>query len=223
MAQRHALLVIGGDAPRRHVLPTLGNVDVVICADSGFDHALALDLVPHVVIGDMDSIVDVDRARAHGSHIVEARPDKDFTDTELALAHALADGATELTVLWGGGDRFDHVLGVLAALAAPDLARLDRLTAWVGDDRMHIVHGGRRARFGTEVGRTVSLVPLAGSAHGVTTTGLRWALDDASLEGSRARGVSNIAVADTVSVSVRSGCVSVVLPAVSIESIAPQK
>ncbi|MBU3690011.1 MAG: thiamine diphosphokinase [Acidimicrobiales bacterium mtb01] len=212
MDQRHALLVIGGDAPRRHALDGIEPVDVIICADSGFDHALGLDLVPHVVIGDMDSIADVDRARAHGSRIVEAHPDKDFTDTELALAHALADGATSLTVLWGGGDRFDHVLGVLAALAAPDLGRLERLTAWVGDDRMHIVHGGRQVRFTTEVGRTVSLVPLAGSAHGVTTTGLRWTLENASLEGSRARGVSNVAVAETVNVSVASGCVGVVLP-----------
>jgi len=223
MKRRHALLVIGGDAPRRHALPTIGTVDVVICADSGFDHALALDLTPHVVIGDMDSIVDIDRARAHGSHVVEAHPDKDFTDTELALAHALTDGATELTVLWGGGDRFDHVLGVLAALAAPDLARLDRLTAWVGDDRMHIVHGGRRVQFTIEAGRTVSLVPLAGSAHGVTTSGLRWALDDATLEGSRARGVSNVSVADIVSVSVDSGCVSVVLPAPSNDSTILEK
>jgi thiamine pyrophosphokinase len=212
MAPRHALLVIGGDAPRRHALDAIEPVDVVICADSGFDHALALDLVPNVVIGDMDSIADVDRARAHGSRVVEAHPDKDFTDTELALAHALADGATALTVLWGGGDRFDHVLGVLAALAAPDLGRLDRLTAWVGDDRMHIVHGGRHVRFATEIGRTVSLVPLAGSALGVTTTGLRWTLDNASLEGSRARGVSNLAVEPMVSVSVGSGCVGVVLP-----------
>ena len=69
----------------------------------------------------------------------------------------------------------------------------------------------------------MSLVPLAGSAHGVTTKGLRWALDDATLEGSRARGVSNVSVADIVSVSVDSGCVSVVLPAPSNDSTILEK
>lgn len=212
MAQRHTLLVIGGDRPRRRALDAIGPVDVIICADSGFDHALALDLTPHVVIGDMDSIADVERARNFGSRLVEARPDKDSTDTELALAHAMADGATSLTVLWGGGDRFDHVLGVLAALAAPELARLDRLVAWVGDDVMHVVHAGQRAEFATSLGRVVSLIPLAGSAHGVTTTGLRWALEAATLHGSRARGVSNETTDRTVSVTVREGCVAVIVP-----------
>jgi thiamine pyrophosphokinase len=211
--RRHVLLVAGGDPPRSETLGAIRDVDLVICADSGLDHALALGLVPHVVIGDMDSVdpTSLDEARRLGISIVVASPDKDVTDTELAIAHAIGADARSLTVL-AGGDRIDHVLGILAAVAHSDLSSLDYVTVHLGADVMHIVHGGRSVSLLLEIGTTLSLLPLAGDAHGVTTSGLRWALTNETLRGSTARGVSNLTSHDTVSVSVEAGVLAVVVP-----------
>lgn len=209
----HVLLVIGGDRPRAEAIPP-GDIDHVVCADSGLDHALAVGLTPHVVIGDMDSVsaTALDEARRRAVDVVTASTDKDLTDTELGIAHALESGARSITVLAGGGDRFDHILGTLAAVAHPRLAVLDRIAVHLGADRIVVVHGGRSVSLELASGTTVSLVPLAGPAHGVTTTGLRWPLKDDVLHGSAARGVSNETIDQEISVSVDQGVLAVVIP-----------
>ena len=209
----HVLLVIGGDPPRAEAIPQ-GAVDQVVCADSGLDHALAIGLAPHVVIGDMDSVsaTALDEARRRAVDVVTASTDKDLTDTELGIAHALQSGARSLTLLAGGGDRFDHILGTLAAVAHPRLAMLDRIAVHLGVDLISVVHGGRSVSLELASGTTVSLVPLAGPAHGVTTTGLRWPLNDDVLHGSAARGVSNEAIDREISVSVDQGVLAIVIP-----------
>lgn len=214
MEHRHALVVIGGDGPDPAILARLDPVDLVIGADSGFDHAVALGLEPHVVIGDMDSIdpIALARARRDGVSVIERSPDKDETDTELALRHAVESGASAITVLAGRGDRLDHVLGVFAALAAPHLDPVRSLGAWIGSDRVHVARPTRAFVGRVRIGTTVSLVPLAGDAHGVTTHGLRWGLADETLSSTSARGVSNLATADDVRVTLRGGALAVVVP-----------
>ncbi|MFM8562567.1 MAG: thiamine diphosphokinase [Acidimicrobiia bacterium] len=210
---RRFLVVLGGHPPVLTSLADHHPIVTIVCADSGLDHALALGLRPDVVIGDFDSATP--DALAHGAsmniEVISAPTDKDRTDTELALALAQERGATEIDVLWGGGDRFDHVLGVVAAMAGPGLATIGHLRLHVGRDLLHIVHGPRRFATDFAKGTIVSLIPIAGSARGVTTTGLRWNLSDETLWAHGARGVSNIAIG-AVTVAVDSGVLAVVVP-----------
>ncbi|MBM3827496.1 MAG: thiamine diphosphokinase [Actinobacteria bacterium] len=209
----HVLLVIGGSAPNPLVLRHVISFDRVVCADSGVDHARALGLIPNLVIGDMDSISDDARswAAAEGASFAITDRDKDRTDTELALAAIASMHPRAVTVLWGGGNRIDHVLGVMAALAEPALSPIERLGLWVADDLVHFLHGPRAFDVGRAVGTTLSLVPITGPAHGVVTSGLRWDLRDETLLSQRARGVSNI-VAGPTRISLRSGVLAVVIP-----------
>ena len=59
---------------------------VVIAADGALDHALAAGLEPAGLVGDLDSISDAGLdGRAQHATIQRHDPDKDHTDTELAL------------------------------------------------------------------------------------------------------------------------------------------
>lgn len=49
----HNLVVIGGKAPSQFDIKK--QYDKIICADSGYDVALAYNLEPTVVVGDFDS------------------------------------------------------------------------------------------------------------------------------------------------------------------------
>lgn len=212
--RQHTIVVTGGFAPDPRALDRLARVDHVVCADSGFDHALSLGLDVDLLVGDLDSISDAGRAAAEalGVEIVVAAPDKDLTDTELALAAGAARGATSITVLTGGGDRLDHVLGVTAALANDELAHLDLVDAWIGLDHLVIARPRRPVELELDPGSLVSLVPLDGSAHGVRTSGLRWPLHGETLRADRARGVSNEVVGGALSVHLDAGVLAVIVP-----------
>jgi thiamine pyrophosphokinase len=209
-----AIVVIGGSPPDPRTLRHLPRVDQVVCADSGFDHAVALGLDVDLLVGDMDSISPAGRrlAATQGVTVVEVDPDKDLTDTELALVAAASRGATSITLMTGGGDRLDHLLGVVAALTHDELMHLDHLEAWIGCDRLLVARPGRPVMLNLAPGSVVSLLPLAGAAHGVDTSGLQWPLAGDTLRADRARGVSNRTVEGEVSITVGSGALAVIVP-----------
>ena len=111
----HALIVIGGDRPDPRALQHITPKTVVICADSGLDHALSLGLTPDIFLGDMDSVSSTGLLTSQQAtwKVITYDPLKDQTDTELALQYASSQGYENITLLWGSGDRIDHVLGVV--------------------------------------------------------------------------------------------------------------
>ena len=209
-----AVVVIGGDPPDRRVLGELPARYRVICADSGLDHALRLGLSPDVLIGDMDSVdhSNLVRAKDGACTIIEHSADKDFTDTELALEYATQSGFRHLTLVWGGGDRIDHVLGVMAALAHARLAAFDSVRAWISADRIDVLRAGRSLIADHDVGTTISLMTLGANNAAVTTRGLKWDLHGDVLTGDRARGVSNLVSRSPCSIHCQTGIVAVISP-----------
>jgi thiamine pyrophosphokinase len=144
--------------------------------------------------------------------VITYDPLKDQTDTELALQYACTHGFTEITLLWGSGDRIDHVLGVLAALSHESLRLTQKLVAWIGADRVEVLHAPRSYNDQVLVGTTVSLMPLGTPATGVTTTGLQWNLSHEDLVPQSSRGVSNIAVLSNININIEFGVLALVYP-----------
>lgn len=209
----HAVVVIGGSAPSARVVAHLPPDAFVVSADSGLDHTYDLGLAVDLVVGDLDSVTDAALARAErdGTPIERHPTDKDATDTELALDAALGRGADAITLVGGGGDRLDHLLGTLAVLCAPRLAEC-AVEAWVGDAWVGVVHGPGLIELTGLPGEYVSLIPTVGPALGVRTEGLRWRLDGGALHPASARGISNELVDTTASVFVDVGVLLVVRP-----------
>ncbi len=122
-----ALVVSGGIPPDAAEVGPLPAGAFVIAADSGLDHAAALGLSVDVLVGDLDSATApaVRAAEAAGVQIERHPVNKEATDLELALEHALAIGARRVTVVSGGGGlRLDHHLAELVLLAATRFAPL---------------------------------------------------------------------------------------------------
>ena len=211
MATSHTLIFIGGDPPHPNVRQHLPNDAFVIAADSGYAHAIAMGFVPNELVGDMDSISAVDLTDAHDSNVLitEYPTDKDLTDTEIAIASALARQSTHITVVSGGGDRFDHVLGMVHSLAS--CAGTVDTTLFIGTARVSYVSYTKEFQLNTQPGDIVSLIPLGGD-NTVTTTGLQWELDHDTLQSFASRGVSNIATSESVSISVTDGLLAVIQP-----------
>ena len=211
MATRHTLIFIGGDPPHPNVRQHLPADAFIIAADSGYAHAIAMGFVPSELVGDMDSITAVDLSDARDSNILISQfpTDKDLTDTEIAITSAIARQSTHITVVSGGGDRFDHVLGMVHSLASCALT-VDT-TLLIGTARVSYTTYTKEFRITTQPGDTISLIPIGGAAT-VTTTGLQWELDNDTLQSFASRGVSNIATGESVSISVTDGSLAVIEP-----------
>jgi thiamine pyrophosphokinase len=145
-----------------------------------------------LVIGDMDSLSGEDRAvlEARGCQFVVHPRAKDETDLELALTHAVGEGAEDIVVLAAFGGRFDHTLANVLLLTMP---QLERVSVRFVDDQQQVilVRGNRSATVEGEPGDLVSLLPLGGDVFGVRTTGLAWALEGDTVRFGFSRGVSN--------------------------------
>ena len=190
----------------------LDDADLVVAADGG---AASLDLLgrrPDLLVGDLDSADAslVERLQASGVRVERHPADKEASDTELAVTAALDAGATAVVVLGGlGGDRLDHELANLLLLADPALAPSDvRIVR--GRTRLRALHAARPLALDGAVGDLVTLLPVGGDAHGVTTDGLRWPLSGATLRLGRSRGLSNQVVEAPASVRIGEGTLLVV-------------
>lgn len=215
MASRQALIFIGGDAPHANALAyTLTDADpdaLIIAADSGWEYAIAAGKTPHLLIGDMDSIdpQHLNDARSRDVDIIEHSPDKDHTDTELALQLAQSLQYDNIHVITGGGDRFDHVLAMVHALV--NFTNDATVTAHIGQSFVRIATPKESTTIATHVGATISLIPLGGHAKGVTTTGLKWNLTRSTLKSFESRGVSNVATASDITVHIRTGILAIII------------
>lgn len=187
----HIVIVTGASPLPRHVVDLVDESAIVLAADGGLDLARAAGLHPSGLIGDLDSISPEGRAWAESNATVTTHAsDKDQTDTELTLAFA-ADMQPERLTLIGGGDRLDHTLAALGALAAPNLTGIPMLDAWWDGQHVDVLHGPSRRVLHLEGGSTLSLLALGGLCRTVHLRGVRWTLDGHDLDPVVGLGVSN--------------------------------
>lgn len=218
-----ALILADGDAPARAELDLAwpgwdAQVGLVIAADGGARHANRLGVTIDGWVGDGDSLDPEGMAalRAAGVSIERARPDKDESDTELAVLEALRRGADGVLIVGGlGGTRIDHALANIGLLAMVELAH-GRAALLDAGARISLVRAPgpdgvpvQRALPG-RTGDLVSLLPLGSGVTGVTTDGLAFPLVDEPLPAGPARGLSNVRTSPDASVTVRAGLLLVV-------------
>ena len=201
-----AIVVAHGDVlPSDRALITAD--DYLVAADGG---AFALErwkILPHLIVGDMDSLGDagVERLAKQGIAVAKFSAAKDESDLELAVAQAIEVGATEVVLLGAlGGDRLDHETANLLLLADPGYDGV-RLEARRGALRIRPLRGEGSLRLSGPAGAVVTLLPVNGDAEGVTTEGLRFPLRDETLRFGRARGLSNEVASLPATVKLRKG------------------
>lgn len=210
-ASDNVIVVTGGDPVDPAHLDELPAGALVIAADSGIEHALAVGLRIDVAVGDFDSVAPAAlQAAADAGALVERHPEaKDETDLELALDAAVARGATVVYVLGGHGGRLDHLLANALLLASPRYSHLS-LVARMGAARVTVVRGEATLR--GCVGDLVTLLAVGGAAEGVTTQGLRFPLHDEVLHPGSTRGVSNELGEPAATVRVAAGVLLAIQP-----------
>jgi len=184
--------------------------DLLIGADGGAQHILALGRQPHFVVGDLDSLpaATVEELAAAAVAIERHPAQKDQTDLELAIECALRQAVDTVILVGALGGRLDQTLANLLILAQrPWPVPLYLIE---GDQVATVLRGPGRLALHGAAGATVSAIPLSAAVTGITYRGLAYPLHDATLTLGSTRGVSNVLAAPTATIEVASGLLLVV-------------
>lgn len=198
-----AVLFVNGECknPKRLKLEAH---DYLIAVDGGMQHLNHLALTPHLIIGDMDSIdpLDLQSMLAKGVEVEHFPPQKDQTDLELAIDFVLQKGFKRILFIAALGGRFDQSLANLFLLTREDLKDIN-VCMQDGQESVFLIR--REAHIQTLPGDRISLLPLCAPVIGISTKGLRYPLKDENLFPQKTRGISNEALANKVSINIKSG------------------
>ena len=178
--------------------------DLIICADGGYDALIYTSIVPDIVIGDFDSLKSIVPKEIE---VVKYPTDKDKTDLEICIDYALDRGCDTIFMMGALGGRIDHTIGSLCAMkyvlehgASPMILN--------GKSRIYLIDG--EIEITREKFDYVSLIPCTDKVTGITTTGLKYELNNDVLLKSNSLGISNEFYNNTATIKVESGLLYVI-------------
>ena len=205
-----AFIFANGEFCQQDTSLPIQNDDLIIAADGGSSHCVALDLRPHLLIGDLDSVdkKTLNDWSSKGVEIVRYSRDKDQTDLELALIYAQDQQVTEIFVYGASGGRLDMTIGNLTLLAHPILQI--PITLICGFEEVHLLRDGESLILDGQSGDILSLIPLQPGESIVTTDGLQYPLSSGVLEFGYTKGISNRLVADQARIDLEHGLLAVI-------------
>jgi thiamine pyrophosphokinase len=188
-----ALILVNGELYRPDVLRSrirTETFDLVLGADRGAHYANTLYVALDVVIGDLDSLTDLERQDIGNPRFITYPTEKNETDLELALRYAKKQGADNIVLVGVMGGRMDMTIGNILLITHENLSSC-RVEVWHGEQTGWVIKPPGEYIPGYP-GDTVSLIPLSGNALGITTEGLKYPLKDEELTFGSVRGISNL-------------------------------
>ena len=156
---------------------------LIICADGGLKHLEKKGIVPHVIMGDFDSLGYVPK----GENIFVFPSEKDDSDVCMAIKYGFEKGYKSFVIYGGFGGRFDHTFGNIQLLSYI-AERGGR--GWIFGDKTAItaIKDGEISVSGKGY---ISVFSLSEKCFGVTIKNLKYTLENAELTNTFPLGLSN--------------------------------
>lgn len=181
--------------------------DYVIAVDGALELVDRLALPIHCLVGDFDTVSEGLLKKYKGKeklYVEQHIPEKDETDTELALRIAMEKNAADITIVGATGGRLDHFLGNLHILLQPLRRNIPcfLLDPW---NRIRLVE--EYCAFSEEdaFGTYISFLPFTDEVQDVSLIGFKYPLDHACLKKGNTLGVSNERIASRAEVRLGKG------------------
>lgn len=192
---KRSIIVSGGDIYFDFALSFLNEKECsfLIGADRGIHFLRQAGKTPTHIVGDFDSSEAEDLEYFKENAQVQVHtypPEKDDTDTQIAVKLALELKSDEIYILGGMGSRVDHILANIRVLAVPARKGVPcfLVDPW---NRIRVAAKPLILSRRESVGQYVSLFALGGQVEGLTLTGFKYPLVDYDLAGDNPMGVSN--------------------------------
>lgn len=219
------IVFIGGTGPEGGELKVIAHgAELLVAADSGLVSAERAGLKPHWVVGDMDSLPDLGLLKKYNpDRVLVFPPEKDLSDTELALNLCREKGCDEIWLAGGGSGRMDHLFAIYSLFEREDSP--DRWfpgsvsspgnTVSLGNCEIRCLKEGGSLGAELPSQSLISVLPLGKGPWEAESSGLKWPLNDLNWE----RGVvslSNVALDGSLAIHSIKGRFLVIMPMVPV-------
>ena len=159
--------------------------DLVIAADGGLKYLERAGITPDIALGDFDSL----GYRPDLPEVIYHPPEKDDTDTMLAVREGFARGFDTFVIYAGLGGRLDHTVANLQTLAF--IAENGGRGYLVGGSAVSTAVKDASISFGAGERGMISVFCMGEKAEGVTISGLKYEVENAELIPYLPLGASN--------------------------------
>lgn len=217
----HIWVITGGRVESKWLKDTLASCikkeekNLIIAADKGLLYAREAGISVDRILGDFDSLPAgiLEEYKEKSIPIRTYPPEKDYTDTHLALMWALEEKADKVTILGGTGSRFDHTfanIGLLSYLLENNVEGeiIDSNNRIFMMDKKHT--GTKVLAKHIKEKEYISLIPYTEKVSGITLLGFKYPLSNETLQIGISRGISNELLEPTGTITVEEGILMVV-------------
>lgn len=198
-------VIAGGVFPSEETLKKyLTDIDYLICADSGANSINKLEIKPDILVGDFDSIDKkvIEKLEKAECEILKFPPEKNYTDTELALSILMEKGCNHIVLLGCTGGRMDHFMANLILLKK---CMIKNIKSVMIDDYNEIRMINKNVTIEGKKGDYFSLYSYGDKVEGLSIDGAKYPLSNYTLENSDGLVTSNEFLGDKVQISLIKG------------------
>lgn len=198
-------IVTGGTPPSENLLRKyLKEVDFIIAADRGSECLYNYNIIPDLLLGDFDSVRKeiLDDLKPKVKEVIKFPPEKDYTDTEIAIIEAIKRGARKIYLFGGVGSRIDHTLGNIGLLLTTKKkgARLEII-----DDNNRFYLGKNKMTLFGKYGENISFHALCDKVTNFKIKGAKYNLESYDMSLLDPRAICNEFVDTPIEISYEKG------------------
>lgn len=151
--------------------------DYIIAVDDGLRMVNKLGLKPDCILGDFDTVSPLLLFNYEGRddiEIIRFKPEKDYTDTSIAISKALEEGSITIQILGGTGTRLDHTIANVMLLQQAMDAGVEAVIVSEKNRIRLLGHKRKRIVLMKDKYKYVSLLPLTWEVRNVTIKGMKY-------------------------------------------------
>ena len=207
------LIVTGGSVSEDFLKDVLykNEFNNIIASDKGLEVLDKQNIKPNYIIGDFDSIdkkILGKYLNDKSISITKLNPEKDYTDTHMALKLAIEIKSKDITIIGAIGSRLDHTFANINILKeALDKNIPCRIIN--ENNEIYLINKNNILKK-DELFPYISLIPLTSSVEGVTLKGFKYLLDNDIMNIGKSIGVSNEQLEDVASIDIKKGILVVI-------------
>ena len=189
---KKACIITGGDISEPFLADYVDKHPAVlrIVVDGALEITHRLGIKPDFIVGDFDTVNQELLEHYDQAIILRHPPEKDQTDTELAIETALNSGCNQLVFFGATGSRLDHSLGNIFLL---EHLLKQGITAELlnENNRLYLKNRGFVLHRKETAGDYVSLLPLTETVENVTLCGFKYPVEHLTFYREKTLGISN--------------------------------
>ncbi len=199
----NALIIASGNSIKREIFDELHvEDDFIICADGGLNYLDSLKISPDLIVGDFDSANVSLLEKYKDIKIKKFLPEKNFTDTEIAIEEAITLGYKEIIIFGATGTRLDHTMANILLI---ERYIKKGISIRIVDNNNYIQILNKDIILNKKEGYYLSIIPITEYIEGITLKGFKYPLENVKVNRGSTLCISNEITDEEAQIQIKNG------------------